>query len=186
MPDRIIRSKTEARKLQREARKSYDSDVELAFFLQDWDDAYNVGGLFRVADACGANAVVSSGKTPVPPNPQISVTSLGNHRRVAHRHFARHDDAIAYLREEGYKLIAVEISANASPYFEVEFCSKVCLVLGNEERGLYSNTLKSCSSAVFIPMAGKGRSLNVHVAAAVVAFHALLPKDQLALGKPTE
>jgi len=168
-----IRSKTGVRQMMKGARSEWNS-VELVFLLQDWTDPYNVGGLFRVADACGAVEVICAGRTPVPPHPQISVTSLGNHRRVAFRQFDRYDDAAATLRSEGYSLVAVEVAEGAEHYMRYPYPPKVCLVLGNEQTGVYGSVMKQCDGAVFIPMGGKGRSLNVHVAAAVVAFEVLL------------
>jgi 23S rRNA (guanosine2251-2'-O)-methyltransferase len=148
--------------------------MKLAVLLQDWDDPYNVGGMFRVADACGAAELILTGETPIPPHPQIHVTSLGHHRRVNWRQIARYDDACRQLKEEGYRLVAVEIAEGAQHYMEYDYPDKLCLVLGNEERGIYPSVIRQCDAAVFIPMAGKGRSLNVHVAAAIVAFQALL------------
>lgn len=159
--------------------KSLRNDIELAIFLQDWTDPYNVGGLFRVADACGAKEVILAGRTPAPPHPQISVTSLGNHRRVAFRQFDRYDDAADALKAEGYSLVAVEVAEGAQHYMEYPYPQKVCLVLGNEQTGVYGSVMKRCDGAVFIPMAGKGRSINVHVAAAVVAFEVLLGDHEL-------
>jgi 23S rRNA (guanosine2251-2'-O)-methyltransferase len=141
--------------------------------LQDWEDAYNVGGMFRVADACGAVELILTGRTPSPPHPQIGVTSLGAHRRVKWRQVERYNDAADSLRAEGYSLVAVEIAEDAVPHQAFEYPQRCCLVLGNEARGVYDSVLQRCDAAVFIPMAGKGRSLNVHVAAAVVAFEAL-------------
>jgi tRNA (guanosine-2'-O-)-methyltransferase len=169
---KTIRSKTGARKLQKEFLAEHEPRIELAFFLQDWDDPYNVGGVFRVADACGAS-IVLTGKTPAPPHPQISVTSLGNHRRVPTRMIERYNDAADELRGEGFSLVAVEIAEDAVPYQSFTYPSKLCLVLGNEVHGVYDSVLQRCDAAVFIPMAGKGRSVNVHVAGAVVGFHAL-------------
>jgi tRNA (guanosine-2'-O-)-methyltransferase len=170
---KTIRSKTGARQLQKRLREERPPAIELAFLLQDWTDAYNVGGMFRVADACGAAEMILAGRTPVPPDPQISVTSLGNHRRVKWRQIERYEEAAKTLREEGYTLVAVEIAEGAVDYMEFEFPARTCLVLGNEQSGVYGKVLQQCSAAVLIPMAGKGRSLNVHVAAAVVAFQAL-------------
>lgn len=150
------------------------SGRELAFFLQDWDDAYNVGGLFRVADAVGAIEMILTGKTPTPPNPMIGVTSLGAHRRVAFRQIERYDEAARTLKEEGWTLIAVEIAEGATSFRGFEYPERTCLVLGSEARGVSPSVMKLCDAAVFIPMAGKGRSLNVHVAGAVVAFEAML------------
>ncbi len=170
---RTLRSKTGVRRLHREAAAGRRREVELAFLLQDWSDPYNVGGMYRVADACGAKEITLSGKTPAPPNPQISVTSLGHHRRVKTRVFERNDEAAKALREEGYALIAVEITDDATCYADFKYPDKVCLVMGNEVNGVYGSVLAECEAAVFIPMTGKGRSINVHVAAAVVAFHVL-------------
>jgi 23S rRNA (guanosine2251-2'-O)-methyltransferase len=170
---KTIRSKTGARKLQKEFHAAHEPRLELCFLLQDWEDPYNVGGMFRVADACGAREMVLAGKTPAPPHPQIGVTSLGNHRRVKWRHIERYNEAVDTMRAEGYSMVAVEIAEDAVPYMAFEFPKKLCLVLGNEGQGIYDSVLKRCDSAVFIPMAGKGRSINVHVAGAVVAFHAL-------------
>lgn len=169
---KTIRGKTPVRQLYKEFKTLHPPKVELAFFLQDWDDAYNVGGMFRVADGVGASLMVMSGHTPIPPDPMISVTSLGHHRRIEFQHFQRHDEAAKFLIENGWTLVAVEIAEDAIAYFDYEFPQKTCLVLGNEANGLYSGVLKHCTAAVYIPMLGKGRSLNVHVAGAVIAFHA--------------
>ena len=169
-----IRSKTGVREMMKEARRERTSTVELAFLLQDWEDAYNVGGMFRVADGCGARELVMTGRTPVPPNPMIGVTSLGHHRRIPFRHIERHEEAALRLKEEGWSLVAVEIAEGARSFLEYEYPPKTCLVLGNEANGVYGSVLKHGDGAVYIPMLGKGRSLNVHVAAAIVGFHVRL------------
>jgi len=170
---RTLRGKTEVRRLHKEQRANA-RDLEIAFFLQDWDDPYNVGGMFRVADAVGARELFLTGNTPQPPHPQISVTSLGHHRRIRYQHWAKHEDAAVAAKEAGYQLVAIEIADDAVNYAEFAYPEKVCFVLGNEERGLYGTVLKHCNAAIYIPMFGKGRSMNVHVAAAVVGFRARL------------
>lgn len=177
---KTIRSKTGARQLQKKLNEERPPAVEVAFLLQDWTDAYNVGGMFRVADACGASEMMLAGRTPTPPDPMISVTSLGNHRRVSWRQMERYEDAARQMAADGYTLIAIEIADDAYNYAEFEYPAKTCLVLGNEQNGVYSKVLQLCDAAVVIPMAGKGRSLNVHVAAAIVAFQALHGERRLA------
>lgn len=152
-------------------------EMDLSFWLQDWTDPYNVGGMFRVADACGARELFMTGRSAVPPHPQIGVTSMGAHRRIPYRHIQRNDDAARLIREAGYMLIAVEIADEAVPYYDFDFPDRTCLVLGSEGAGMYGNVLQACAAAVYIPMAGKGRSLNVHVSAAIVAFEARRPRE---------
>lgn len=171
---RTIKGKTGVRKLYKEFAKEHPKPIELAFFLQDWEDPYNVGGMYRVADACGAKELFMSGRTPIPPHPQIHVTSMGQHRRVKWEHLGKNEDAAKAIKERGYSLVAVEIAEGAEHYMEFEFPERTCLVLGNEAQGVYNNVMRHRDAAVYIPMYGKGRSLNVHVAAAVVAFEAML------------
>lgn len=168
---KAIRSKTGVRKLHKASRSRYP-DLDLVFLLQDWEDAYNVGSMFRLADSVGARELVVTGRTPLPPDPMIGVTSLGHHRRIPVRRFEAHEQAALALKEEGYALVAVEIAEGAVSYEAFEFPRRLCLVLGNEAGGVYGSVIKHCDAAVQVPMFGKGRSMNVVVAAAVVAYRA--------------
>ena len=149
--------------------------MRLRLLLQDWDDGYNVGGLFRVADACGVEEIVLAGKTPTPENdPRVAVTSMGGHRKVAYTQEASYLEAATKLKEDGWTLVAVEVTDDAVRHDAFEYPEMTCLVLGSEGAGVYEKLLRLCDASVFVPMMGKGRSLNVHVAAAIVAFQARL------------
>lgn len=203
---RTLRSKTAVRKLKKEFAQEHPPTRQIAFLMQDWTDPYNVGAMFRVADALGASELIMTGDTPEPSEPsvqtsrfepsrpdprpstlsprtktkgwqervvgraQIAVTSMGAHRRVPWRKIKDHEEAALKLKEEGWTLIAVEIAEGAVPYTEFEYPEKLCLVLGQEQRGMYDKVLRHCTAAVYIPMAGKGRSLNLTHAGAVVGF----------------
>lgn len=172
---KTILSKTGVRDIQREIRKKYEGRRELCFLLQDWDDGYNVGGMFRLADGCGASELILTGKTPQPEaNPMIGVTSMGQHRRIKWRHFARHDEACQKLIDEGWTLIALEIAEGAVEFTEFDFPQRTCIVVGNEGAGVFGGVMKFCSAAVYIPMFGKGRSLNVVSSASVVGYAVVL------------
>jgi len=175
---KTIKSKTGVRQLYKSFEEQWGARIDLCIMLQDWDDPYNVGGLFRVADACGASELILTGKTPTPPHPQIHVTSMGHHRRVNWRHEASSEEAAKQIKAKGFTLVTVEIAEGALPYFEFEWPEKTCLVLGNEVNGIYKSVMQHRDAAVYIPQFGKGRSMNVHVTAAIVAFHALLVGKQ--------
>src|SRR5438105_3499880 len=114
------------------------------------------------------------GRTPAPPNPMVGVTSLGMHRRVPFRSFSKWGEAVEALKTEGYSLVAVEVAEEAEHYMAFDYPAKTCLVLGNEGAGISNGLIRACDGAVYIPMYGKGRSLNVHVAGAIVAFEAMM------------
>ena len=174
--------KVEVKRLFERAARDYPPRVELAFLLQSLEDPLNVGSMFRIADACGALELVFTGPTPTPPHEEIDRTARGHERRVAWRRIGRIDAAAATLKAEGYHLVALETAQGAACYLEYAYPEKVCLVLGNETKGVYPQTLSLCDGAVYIPMYGKGPSMNVHVAGALVAYRALMGRD----AKPQE
>ena len=169
--------KVETKRLFEAAVRTYPPRVELAFLLQSLEDPLNVGSMFRIADACGAKEIVFTGPTPTPPHEEIDRTARGHERRIAWRRIARIDEAAAELKAEGYHLLALETAQEAQCYLEYNYPTKVCLVLGNESKGVYPQTLSLCDGAVYIPMYGKGPSMNVHVAAALVAYRALMGRQ---------
>ena len=174
--------KVEVKRLFERAARDYPPRVQLAFLLQSLEDPLNVGSMFRIADACGALELVFTGPTPTPPHEEIDRTARGHERRVAWRRIVRIDEAAATLKAEGYHLVALETAQGAACYLEYDYPEKVCLVLGNETKGVYPQTLSLCDGAVYIPMYGKGPSMNVHVAGALVAYRALMGRD----AKPQE
>ncbi len=145
---------------------------------------HNVGSIFRTADAVGLEKIYLCGITPSPIDefgqfrPQISKVSLGAEKTVSWDDSARSPQAIAKLieklKKDGYKIFALEISKNSTPYnlLKSHFnISKVVLIVGNEVRGLPKSILNEADKILSIPMRGKKESLNVAVAFGVVAYH---------------
>ncbi|MEW6750371.1 MAG: TrmH family RNA methyltransferase [Candidatus Latescibacterota bacterium] len=166
--------KVEVKRLYAAAAAEYPPRAELVFVLQSLEDPLNVGSLFRIADACGVREMVFTGRTPTPPHEAIDRTSRGHDRRVPWRQVPQAEEALESLRQGGYHLVALETARGARCFLDYPYPRHLALVLGNESRGVYPSTLARCDGAVYIPMYGKGPSLNVHVAAALVAYQALL------------
>lgn len=147
--------------------------VHLSFILENVEDPVNVGAVFRIADACGAKQVVLSGISALPPHKLITKVGRGKERRVPWVSVPSVEEAIAEVKAAGYTVLATEITPEAAAYCEQRFPNKTCLLVGHEDYGVTKKTRALCDGAVFIPMYGKGASLNVHVALAVTAFAAL-------------
>jgi tRNA (guanosine-2'-O-)-methyltransferase len=133
----------------------------------------NVGSIFRIADALDVREVVLAGITPTPPHPTISKVGRDKDRRVPWRYVKRPEDALQDLLQEGFWLAALEITDNCQPYYAIDYPQRLALVLGNEDHGVTRACLALCNAAIYVPMYGRGRSLNVHVSLAVVAYHLL-------------
>ena len=70
-------------------------------------------------------------------------------------------EAVEAAKEAGYLTVAIELTDNAVPLFEVDLGPAVCLVLGHEDRGVHKNTLSIVDRVAFLPQLGKVGSLNV-------------------------
>mgnify|MGYP000869684457 CR=1 FL=1 len=149
------------------------SPTELAIVCQSVAYPVNVGSIFRIADALNAAEVLLTGITPAPPNPTIAKVARDKEQRVPWRYVARPEDALRELLDRGFWLAALEITEDARPYYDVDYPDRVALVLGNEDHGVTRSCLALCHAALYVPMYGKGKSLNVHVSLAVVGYHLL-------------
>jgi tRNA (guanosine-2'-O-)-methyltransferase len=149
------------------------SATELAIVCQSVAYPVNVGSVFRIADALNAAELLLTGITPTPPHPTISKVGRDKDRRVPWQYVKEPEAALRDLRARGYWLAALEITDRCQPYYALDYPAKVALVLGNEDHGVTRACLALCQAAVYVPMYGKGKSLNVHVSLAVVGYHLL-------------
>jgi tRNA G18 (ribose-2'-O)-methylase SpoU len=149
------------------------SPTDLAIVCQSVAYPVNVGSIFRIADALDVAEVVLTGITPTPPQPTISKVGRAKDRRVPWRYVERPEAALQNLKEQGFWLVALEITDECQPYYRVDYPERVALVVGNEDHGVTRASLDLCDAAVFVPMYGSGKSLNVHVSLAVVGYHVL-------------
>ena len=152
-------------------------NLELIFVLQDVEDPVNVGSSFRIADACGVKKIFLTGISACPPHPAIKKVGRGKDRRIKWEYAEQAADVIMGLKREGFTSCALEITADAQLYYEVEYPDKLCLVVGHEDHGVTKRTLSVCDMKIFLPMYGKGTSMNVHVSLAIAAAHILYRKS---------
>ncbi len=88
---------------------------------------------------------------------------------------ARHVDFACFAewrRAEGRRLVLLSTRA-ALPYTQFHFEDRDILLLGRESAGVPDNVHEVADARLMIPMKGGGRSLNVALAAAMVAGEAL-------------
>ena len=140
--------------------------------LDNVRSAGNVGAFFRTADAFGMEALALCGITARPPQKEIHKTALGAELTVAWRGFDETLQAVATLREEGYKIVAVEQVEGSVKLgeFTPESGEKYALVFGNEVEGVAQEVVDACDLALEIPQVGTKHSLNVAVTGGVVLW----------------
>jgi tRNA G18 (ribose-2'-O)-methylase SpoU len=144
----------------------------LVVLLDNVRSLWNVGSMFRTADACGVAELILTGITGCPPRDAISKTALGAEEAVAWRYRAEALEALRELEAEGWSPVALETGAGGTRLDEIEWPGRTCLVVGNENRGVSPEVLDACERRVSIPMCGVKDSLNVAVAFGIAVHHA--------------
>lgn len=152
---------------------------ELCVVLHNVRSAYNVGAIFRTADAVGVKKIYLCGYTPIPEtrdrkqgNPKIAKTALGAEKTVPWEYYPQARRLLKQLRQQKYQLIALEQTRRSENVFSFKPKFPVALIVGNEVRGLSPAVFKYAHAILEIPMRGKKESLNVSVAAGI-AFYEL-------------
>jgi tRNA G18 (ribose-2'-O)-methylase SpoU len=134
-------------------------------------DTYNIGSIFRLADAVGAMEVILCGGSETPPNSRIHKAAVGTEEWVKWRYFKTAAD---FLKDFEGKIIVVEQDERSTKIsnfkFSISNSQPVAVVVGHETAGVSQEALNIADVIVEIPMLGINKSLNVHVSAAIVIY----------------
>jgi 23S rRNA (guanosine2251-2'-O)-methyltransferase len=133
---------------------------------------WNVGAFFRTCDGLAIEHLHLTGYTGHPPRKEITKTAIGAEHWIPWDHHRDPMPIIEMLKEDGWQIVALEITANAVDVTTFTPSDKVLLVAGHELTGVPEPILQLADATVFIPMRGKKESLNVAVAAGI-ALHRL-------------
>lgn len=155
---------------------------------------YNVGSIFRTSDAVGVSKLYLCGFTPTPEHrrfdliqekdalnvapdkrgrlPTIGKTALSGLHTVAWEHKASTRNAVLELRELGYRIVALEITASSKSVFDFTppTDTPIALIVGHERDGVSPDVLELADEIIHIPMHGKGISLNVAVSYGIASY----------------
>ncbi|WP_413294109.1 RNA methyltransferase [Bdellovibrio sp. HCB185ZH] len=144
--------------------------LPLVFVLDNIRSAFNVGSIFRTAECLGAERVLLCGYTPNPTQWKVEKTAMGTQEYMEWEEHAHLMDCLETLKEDGYRLVALETAASASDLYESFETEPTAFILGNERFGLDPEILKVIDEVRVIPLRGRKNSLNVGVTAAVAGF----------------
>jgi tRNA G18 (ribose-2'-O)-methylase SpoU len=163
----------------------------LVIVLDNVRSAFNVGSIFRTADACGCSMVITTGITPTPfgsGREKLAKSALQADRVVPSKHFTTTKEAIQYLRDEhsGFCLVGMETTEKSQCYTKEFYPGQgeftvngkfpehgTVLILGNEVTGVDTEILPLLDKIVEIPMFGTKNSLNIAACAPVVMYEIL-------------
>lgn len=144
----------------------------ITIILDNVLDTYNVGSIFRLADAVAAEKVILCGETLTPPNSRIKKASINTWQWVEWRYAPTALDAIAQCQMSNAKcqIIAVEQNRKSEPFYQMKYEFPLAVVVGNETHGISKEVLDMADAIVELPMWGINKSLNVMVSLGIVVY----------------
>ena len=133
-------------------------------------DTYNIGSLFRLADATGIKKIYLCGKTEYPPSSRIHKAAVGTESWVPWTTKSSALQAVKELKKKSVQIIAVEQSKKAISYTKLNPHFPCAIVVGNETYGMTKEILDEADIIVELPMFGINKSFNVWGSAAVIIY----------------
>lgn len=159
--------------------KSVDIDVaksikknSIAIILDNVLDTYNIGSIFRLAEAVAVEKVYLCGATETPPNTRIKKASINTCEWVDWEYAPNTATLIKKLKLEqpALQIIAVEQDARSIPFERAVYTPPVAIVVGNETYGVSKEVLDLVNTIVELPMFGINTSLNVMVTTGIALY----------------
>ncbi len=160
--------------LQRISAAEFKSSekIPLVIILDDVRSAYNVGSIFRTADAFRIEGIYLCGISARPPHKDISKTALGATESVEWQYYPDVMQAAREVRDAGYTLYAVEQADESIDLKEFKPGKnvKIALVFGHEVFGVKDELLEICDGCIEIPQFGTKHSFNVAISVGIVLW----------------
>lgn len=149
--------------------------------LDNLRSVYNVGSIFRTANAAGVEKIILCGTTPTPLDKKgvrrsdFAKVALGAEDTVAWEYVESTEEALNTLKANNYYIVAFEQDEKSVDYKEVNIAGKenVAFVIGPEVTGMTQEVLALCDVIAEIPMLGTKESLNVTIAFGIGVYRIL-------------
>lgn len=155
-------------------------EQEIVIVMENIQYARNVASMFRTADAAGIRQIYLTGITPTPPfGKELRKVSRNKEKSVPWKSGQTTGKVLQTLKNNDYTVVALEITDQGMSITdfarqELPKIEKLALVVGNEAQGVSKKTLERSDTSIYIPMFGKGASLNVTISTAVALYTLLL------------
>ena len=146
--------------------------LPLTIVLDNVRSLYNVGSIFRTADAFLVNGIYLCGITARPPHREIHKTALGATDSVDWKYFKSTLEAVRDLKDRGCQIFAVEQCEKGKrlDQIKLESHTQYGLIFGNEVDGVEASLLKEVNDCIEIPQQGTKHSLNISVSVGVLLW----------------
>lgn len=145
---------------------------ERLIILDQIEDPHNLGAIIRSAESFGFDGVIIPERRSASVSPIVYKTSAGAINNINIIMVKNINRAIEEIKEAGFWVYGLAGEAS-SPIDQTDLKGKVCLIVGNEGKGLSRLVRENCDILINIPMKGFVNSLNASVASAIAMYEVL-------------
>lgn len=139
------------------------------FFLCDEiEDPHNLGAIIRTANLAGAHGVIIPKRRAVGLTGTVAKASAGAIMYTPVARVTNLSRTIEDLKKRGIWFVCGDMDGETM--YNLDLTGPVCLVIGNEGKGVSRLVREKCDYIAQIPMNGDIDSLNASVAAGVLGF----------------
>lgn len=148
---------------------------EVYIVLDNVLDTYNIGAIFRLADATACKKIYICGESETPPNSRIQKASVGTWQWTPWEQVETAVGAIENLKQKNANMtvVSVELSEKSISYDSYDYPIPLALVVGHESEGVSKEVLEISDTIVQLPQLGINKSLNVMVSLGIVLYEVL-------------
>lgn len=143
--------------------------VPFILVLDGITDVRNFGAIARTCECAGVDAIVIPSQGSVRVNADAVKTSAGALHNIPVCRETSLRESVIFLKNSGVKIVAASEKASKD-YTEPDMAVPVAIVMGAEDKGIESGIINLCDELVSVPVKGKISSLNVSVAAGIMAY----------------
>jgi 23S rRNA (guanosine2251-2'-O)-methyltransferase len=144
--------------------------------LDELEDPHNLGAILRTADAAGVHGVLIPKRRSCSLSATVAKTSAGAVEYVPVARIGNIAQTIDGLKKAGLWIVGADMEGDKQ-YYEADLKGPICVVVGNEGRGLGRLTKEACDFLVQIPMKGKITSLNASVACSLLLYEVFRQRE---------
>jgi len=148
---------------------------QIVLILDSIQDPRNLGSIIRTAECAGVSGVIIPERRAVGVNVTVEKASAGALSYIPVIRAGNLNNTILRLKEVGFWIFGLA-PGGKDDYTGVDLRGPVCIVLGNEGKGLRHSIEKNCDFLLAIPVSGRIASLNVSVACGIILYEILRQK----------
>ena len=146
-------------------------DKKFVVMLDHIEDPHNFGAIIRTCEAAGVDGIIIPKDRACEVNSTVIKVSTGAIENIDIIEVVNLNRSIEYLKEKGYWIVGTDMIG--TDYKKIDYSGKICIVIGNEGKGMSDLVKKNCDFIASIPMNGKVNSLNASVATGIIVFEAM-------------